>query len=344
MKILHLLQSNHFSGAENVVCQIIKMFDGDKHIQMAYCSCDGQVREEVERQGIRFIPIRELSVKKIIKYEKPDMIHAHDMRASFVVACSCGSIPFVSHIHNNAFDSRGVSIKSVAYWFAAVRAKHIFWVSNSSYEGYKFHRSLKGKSSVLYNVIDIDALYNKMDTDDKSYDYDIVYIGRLTFPKNPERLIRIMRMVVEKKSDVKIAIVGTGDLDKETRRLTMDLKLDDNISFLGFQSNPLKILYDAKVMVMTSRWEGTPMCALEAMALGVPIVATAVDGLKDLVINGKTGLLCDDDHRLALGLVRIISDGRFHDQLSKNSVEMSQQLNDLESYRSAIMRGYGKAK
>lgn len=124
----------------------------------------------------------------------------------------------------------------------------------------------------------------------------------------------------------------------------MDLKLDDNISFLGFQSNPLKILYDAKVMVMTSRWEGTPMCALEAMALGVPIVATAVDGLKDLVINGKTGLLCDDDHRLALGLVRIISDGRFHDQLSKNSVEMSQQLNDLESYRSAIMRGYGKAK
>ena len=165
MKILHLLQSRKFSGAENVACQIIAMMKEEADVQMAYCSRDGQIREVLKERGICYYPIKKLTVsevKRIIRQYKPDIIHAHDMRASFIAAKACGQIPLISHIHNNAFDARGLSVKSVAYIYAALKAKHIFWVSGSSYKGYCFHSLFKKKSSVLYNIVDA---YNKTEVE-----------------------------------------------------------------------------------------------------------------------------------------------------------------------------------
>ncbi|MDO4568696.1 MAG: glycosyltransferase family 4 protein [Clostridia bacterium] len=69
-----------------------------------------------------------------------------------------------------------------------------------------------------------------------------------------------------------------------------------------------KLLHDAQVMIMTSDHEGTPMVALEAMALGVPIVSTPTDGLKDLIDDGRTGFLADDDSVLAGRLIELSED------------------------------------
>lgn len=343
MRILHLLQSNRFSGAENVVCQIIGMMRNEPSMEMVYCSCDGQISDALRERNIPFVPIRELSVKevkRVLKEQKTDIIHAHDMRAGFVAARACGKIPLISHIHNNNFDSRGLSVKSIAYYFAARKAKHIFWVSKSSFEGYAFHKTLTDKSTVLYNIIDVNALYEKMRLDGNSYNYDVAYIGRLTPPKNPQRLMEVFRLLKGKKSDVKIAVVGTGDLETETKTLAKECDLLNNVHFLGFQKNPLKILHDSKVMIMTSRWEGTPMCALEAMALGVPIVSTPVDGLKDLVINGKNGYLTDDDEELASRVLEIVNDPALHDKYSDYVKVQAVRINNVERYKKTIIDVY----
>ena len=157
-----MLQSNRFSGAENVVCQIISLLKQGE-IEFVYCSQDGQIRSALNERGIVFNPLKKMSIlefERVIREEKPDIIHAHDMRASFMAAITCGKIPLISHIHNNNFDSRRVSLKSVLYRYAAMKAKHIFWVSKSSFEGYKFHKGLENKSIVLYNVINIEELKN----------------------------------------------------------------------------------------------------------------------------------------------------------------------------------------
>ena len=65
IKIMHLLQSDRFSGAENVVCQIINMMDNNDIIEMTYCSSDGQIREALNERNIRFLPIRKLTVKEV---------------------------------------------------------------------------------------------------------------------------------------------------------------------------------------------------------------------------------------------------------------------------------------
>lgn len=347
MKILHLLQSDRFSGAENVVCQIISLFGNEKDIQMVYSSRDGQIREALAERNVIFFPIKDLNtkeVKRVINEVKPDIIHAHDMRASFVASIACGKIPLVSHIHNNNFDSRGLSVKSIAYLIAAVKAKHIFWVSNSSYKGYFFHNLFKKKSSVLYNIISIDALYDRMNKDTESYNYDACYVGRLTYPKNPQRLMAVLKKVADSLPDVKAAVVGTGDLEEETKKACAELGLQNNVEFLGFNSNPLKILHDSKVMVMTSRWEGTPMCALEALSLGVPIVSTPTDGLCDLISDDENGFLSDDDTVLAEKIVSIIENGELHRKLNNNAKKNIREYMDSGTYKSKIINIYNNTK
>ncbi len=343
MKVLHMLQSNRFSGAENVVCQIISMCKNED-VEFAYSSRDGQIREALAERNIEFHPVSKVSVaeyRRVIHEVKPDVIHAHDMRACFFAALACGRTPLIAHVHNNNFDSRGLSLKSILFYLAAKKAKHIFWVSQSSLDGYAFHKSFMKKSTVLYNIIDIDALKTKMAADSKTYDYDVVYLGRLTHPKNPQRLIEVLGKAVQKEPDIKIAVIGTGDLEGETKQLVHNKNLTEQIRFLGFQSNPLKILHDAKVMLMTSRWEGTPMCALEAMSLGVPIVSTPTDGLADLIKDDYNGFLSNDDEALAAAVCRICRDAQLHDKLSNNAAEYAAEFMKKDAYIEKIVTSYG---
>ena len=343
MKIMYLLGTSRFSGAENVVCQIIEMMREFSQIEMVYVSRDGQISQALDERNIKFVPISSLSFKevsRVIKELKPDIIHAQDMRASFVASIVCGKISLISHIHNNNFDSRCLSVKAISYLYAGLKAKHIFWVSQSSFEGYAFHNLLKKKSTVLYNIIDIDALYRKMQLDKNTYEYDVVYIGRLTYQKNPERLMRVFKLLVDKLPNVKIAVVGTGDLEIKIKKIAQEYKLQNNVTFLGFQSNPLKILYDSKVMIMTSRWEGTPMSALEAMALGVPIVSTPVDGMKDLIHSGENGYLSDIDEDLVENVYEIICNHNLRMQFSNYNKSSARKMMDLNSYREKILNSY----
>lgn len=343
MKVLHLLQSNRFSGAENVVCQIIGMMKNEPDLQMAYCSRDGQISEALNERGIEFYPINNLTVsevKRVIKEYKPDIIHAHDMRASYIAARACGNITLISHVHNNNFDSRGLSVKSIAYILAAMKAKHIFWVSQSAYSGYAFHELFRKKSSILYNIIDIDELYRKMNTDKNMYDYDVIYVGRLTYPKDPHRLMRVFKAIVEHLPNVKIAVVGTGDLEDEAKTLCREYRIQSNVEFLGYQNNPLKMMHDSKVMIMTSRWEGTPMCVLEAMALGVPIVSTPTDGVKYVVEDGKTGYLSDDDAVLVDRCLKILKDNDLYQRMHQNSLKRAAEILDSKTYKAALDKVY----
>ena len=342
MKVMHVLNSRIYSGAEKVVCQIIHAFQGE--VEMVYCSPESDiVRKMVEAQGVTYLPMKTMSVselRRVIREQKPDLIHAHDMRAGFFSALCCGKIPLVSHIHNNAYDARGLSPKTVGYLLAGFRAKHIFWVSQSSFDGYAFHKLFARKSSVLYNVIDTDEIYTKLSQDSNSYDYDLIYVGRLTYQKNPQRLLRLCARLKESKPDLKVAIVGTGELEEELKALSQELNLEDTVHFLGFQPNPIKMVACSKAIILTSRWEGTPMCALEAMALGTPVVSTPSDGMKDLLTDGVSGYLTESDEQMAVDLLKIFTQPEHRQLLAENARKKFDSLNDGEAYKRAIWTAY----
>ena len=82
------------------------------------------------------------------------------------------------------------------------------------------------------------------------------------------------------------------------------------------------------------------MVALEAMALGLPIVGTPTDGLKDVVVNGKTGWLAENNAELSKYMTDILNNSALYDELSRNSKEKSLNDNNLGSYRALIRQGY----
>ena len=344
MKVMHVLNSRIYSGAEKVVCQIIKDFEKTGEARMVYCSPESEiVAQMLAEQGVTYLKVDSLTpgnLKRVIAEQKPDLIHAHDMRAGLVSALCCGKIPLISHIHNNAYDARGLSLKSIGYLIAGFKAKKIIWVSNSSYEGYLFHKLFAKKSLVLYNIIDTEQIFAKKEQDTNTYDYDMIYVGRLTYQKDPQRLMRLCARLKEQRPNLNVAIVGTGELEAELKDLAARLGLQDNVHFLGFQSNPIKMVHDSKAMILTSRWEGTPMCALEAMALGTPIVSTPSDGMKDLLDDGVNGYLTDDDARMAQVLLKIMNEADHRQMLSENAREKFARINDAPKYKQTIAGCY----
>lgn len=342
MRILHILNTSSFSGAENVVCQIIKMFE-QSDIEMAYCSQDGEIRDVLQSLNIKFYPINEMSkceINRVIDLYQPDIIHAHDMRASYYSSKNTKKVPVVSHIHNNAYDSRILSKKSVAFLFASLKIKHIFWVSSESLAQFYFSKFVRKKSSILYNVIDINSLYQKMSKDQNSYNYDVIFLGRLAEEKDPLRLIDVFEKVKKEIPEVRMAIVGDGALKNEMKELVLKKSLEGNVDFLGFKNNPLKILKDSKIMLMTSKREGMPMCALEAQILGTPIVSTPVGAMEKIIFDGINGFLCEDDHKLVESVCSIILSQKLRDSLSLNSIRIAKNINDVTAYKKKLFKTY----
>ena len=96
----------------------------------------------------------------------------------------------------------------------------------------------------------------------------------------------------------------------------------------------------AKILIMTSRWEGLPMCALEAMALGVPIVSTPTDGLKEIVDDGKTGYLSDDDNILIERCADVLENNELYQNLHQATLEKAAQILDIKTYKEALDKVY----
>lgn len=338
MKILHILNTNKFSGAENVVCQIIGMFKNEQDYNMVYCSLDGPIRETLKNKNIQFEPISKMSIseiKRVIKKVKPDIIHAHDMRASLFAALSCGKVPQISHIHNNNINSR-INFRSISYVFAAMKAKRIIWVSNSSLKGYPFNKLIDYKSVVLYNVINKEELYKKNNDDLNEYSYDIIFLGRLSNEKNPLRFINIIKDVKKEIPTIRTAVVGDGTLMDGVKSSIIKNNLQNNIELLGFKDNPTKILSSSKCMVMTSVMEGTPMSALEALAFGVPIISTPVGGLNDLVENNVNGYLSNDNNELAMHIIDLINNKILRDRLSLGALDKFEKYNAINKYKETL--------
>ena len=291
MRVLHVLTSNKYSGAENVACQIIKMFDND--IEMAYCSPEGPIENSLKDKGIKFIPMNKFSLselKRVVKEYNPDILHCHDLKASI-----CGSLiknkKVISHVHGNKSNMSKISLKSLVYKLACKKIDKILWVSNSCYDDFRFKEKVKNKSLIFPNIISINELELKVEEDTNQYDnFDLVYLGRLVYEKDPLRLIEIAKILKEEIRDFKFAIIGDGIFKNQMEEKIREYGLEDNITMFGFCSNPFKILEKSKLMLMTSIMEGTPMCALEAMALSVPVISTKTDGMVDLV-NLDNGFL-----------------------------------------------------
>jgi len=118
----------------------------------------------------------------------------------------------------------------------------------------------------------------------------LVMSARLEPQKGHRILLQAMQSVRRAFPLVRLVCLGEGCLRNELESQVRDLGLEDSVRFLGYQSNVTDWLALACLSVLPSFWEGLPLSAIESLAAGCPMVATAVDGTPEAVVNGKTGL------------------------------------------------------
>ena len=344
MKILHVLSSSKLSGAENVAADICMMFQGVH--DMTYCSPDGEIKSALADRDVKFIALTKLNtteLKRSIEICKPDIIHAHDVRATVLSVYVSGKIPVISHLHGNIEDMRKIGIKSILYMFAAKKLKKIIVVSESCLDDYFFRKQIERKTICLTNIIYFRRIERLIDKDPKEYNFDFMYIGRLCYPKNPQRVAKIASVVLRQCSTTTFGVIGEGELKNEMETVFRKEGVSDRATFTGQLAFPYKVLKQTKCILMCSRFEGTPIAALEAMALGIPIVSTPVDGMVKLIDDGITGYLSDDDATLSDRVITVIKEEQLRAQLSKNAEDKIKKSMDIQKYCENLLKVYTEA-
>jgi glycosyltransferase involved in cell wall biosynthesis len=181
----------------------------------------------------------------------------------------------------------------------------------------------------------------------------IVTMARLNEIKGLDVLLEAMGIVRRRRPDVTATVLGGPQLGyahhaDELERLRAKLHLDGIVTFAGHVEQPHEVLATAAVYVQPSRWEGVPIAVLEAMALGLPVVATRVGGLAEVVDHNVTGLLVppSDADALAAAILQLLDDPALADRLghagqararTHHSVDAS-VTRLVEVYRAALCR------
>jgi glycosyltransferase involved in cell wall biosynthesis len=158
----------------------------------------------------------------------------------------------------------------------------------------------------------------------------ILYVGRLKKYKGIDHLIMSMREIRKKVRDARLLIVGKGDYMSELTGLTETVGLKDAVEFCGYVSEEKKIelLKKAHVLVIPSIEEGWGIPIIEAAACGTPAIGTNTSGLRDSIIDEKTGLLVPygKPNTLAKKIVRVLENDDLRRRLSSNAMEWAKNF------------------
>jgi len=343
-KVLHILNTAKFSGAENVVITIIESFGKlSEDTEFIYVSPEGSIRDILKEKNINYEPVRAISVselRRVIKKYKPDIIHAHDFTASIIAAVSAGKIPVISHIHNNSPWLKKYCLNSFVYGISCIKYKNIIGVSNSVFSEYVFGRFIRKKASVIGNPIDtskVIELAEKSATEEK---YDVCFLGRLCGPKDPVRFIDIVKKLNE-KVPVKAVMMGDGPYRKTVENKILEYGLEEKVIVKGFVKNPYGILKNSKVLCAPSKWEGYGLMAVEALSLGVPVVAAPVGGLVDIVTD-ECGALCQTNEDYISSIYNLLTNNTFYAEIFAGAFNRAAELDNIKDYCYNLMKLYKK--
>ncbi|WP_321415558.1 glycosyltransferase family 4 protein [uncultured Desulfobacter sp.] len=237
------------------------------------------------------------SLVRLIRTHKIDIVHAHDPK-TYVYAYLLG------------FVFPDVKLVATLHGWVHRRARSSFYSTISNFVLKKFNaviavsRDLE-KRAARAGISNIHMVHNAIDTDkwkpdamsDKngSTTFIIAYIGRLSKEKGPIDFVKAAKGIIERDQGCRFIVAGDGPLLESTKQYVQSLEILQYFDFKGNipQKNMPAIYGEINVVLSSSHTEGMPVALLEALATGVPVVATEVGGVGELIRHGYNGLLTE---------------------------------------------------
>jgi glycosyltransferase involved in cell wall biosynthesis len=363
LKILFVTQSLSTGGAERLVSRLVNSLVDRMNVVVLIKS--GEVSYKVKCPvyvaslgsgsstfgRVRSIFAYAVNIRQIINKERPDVISASLVALPFSIFFALSSNSTrkrcVWNPSTNPFElirSRTtIKMKFVTIYEAIVTVfigAFGYVVSPSAYllQRYrKLHLPLRHATTIRY-FVDPNELHKFALQPPIVWPKDevIVSVGRLATEKNHALLIRAFARV-RGVARCKLFIVGDGPLRKDLLQLSESLNVSKDVSLLGFRDNPFNIMSRSRMFVLSSNFEGMPTSLLEAMALGVPVIATDCEGCIEILgIYTPAGIIVQKNNVVALAeaMLKLLQDRVLCENLSR----MGKQRVSIFSVESALPR------
>lgn len=264
------------------------------------------ITDRLENAGIKIIYLDKKlgldismisKMRKILKAIEPDVIHTHRNCPQYAIpaAIMLGVKKRVHTVHNVADKENGRMARIVNKFF--FKYCHVIPVALSELikeTVISEYGVLKDEIPVIFNGIDLSKCITKNDYAIND-NFKILHIGRFSEQKNHIGLLQAFKLFHDNHSDSELWLIGDGDKKLEIENYVAQNNLISSVKFLGLQSNVYGYLHDVDIFTLPSNYEGVPMTLIEAMGTGLPIVATAVGGVPDMLTDGNDSLIIDND-------------------------------------------------
>lgn len=361
MRICSIVTSLTSGGAETLVANLSDEFSANGHVSFVIALCDasavGNARDAEERlkkqiaaAGGRFVSLAlpsarplvsgALALRRALRELRPDVVHVHTARAALMLFVGQVRVPAILTHHNSVlgfsptlfrlFDRVvgsyvAISQETRRMLEASVR-RPVVQIVNAAGRGFRARAPRSVPSSPL-RVLTVGTI-----SDQKNYPLLIATAAAL----RDAGVIQPLPVFV---------VAGNGsDLD-DLRRQVVAADLCENVSFLGERNDVAALMKTADVYLNTSRYEGMPIALLEAMRMGLPIIATDVAGNRELVAQGENGFLeAEDPVALASAITLIAGHPDLYANLSRGALRHAEKYSigsaaalHLELYRSVCL-------
>jgi glycosyltransferase involved in cell wall biosynthesis len=317
-------------------------------------------------------PLRDLqTIRKlvsILRGQRPHIVETHTAKAGFVgrVAARLAGVPAVLHVfHGHVFYGYFGALQTRAFIgierFLARWTDRVITISPAQQHDIAYVYRIAAPAQVIVVPLGLDLrpfagagpARRRVGRAKLGVPEGVPlvgYVGRLTAVKNPALFVSAAQRVLDSAPDAYFVLVGDGELRVDLEQQIAGLGLSERILLAGWQREMPPIYAALDALVLSSLNEGTPVTAIEAMAARVPVVATSVGGMPDLIADGQTGLLAPpgDAGALAGHVVRVLEEPQWAQALARSGQErvlgrfgVERLVGDMESLYTAVLEEKG---
>lgn len=303
-------------GLERLLCEFVRHADRARFEPVVISlTTRGALAETLESLGAKVIDLNEkgglspglvLRLKRLFRSERIDIVHTHDDRPLIygAPAARWAGRRIIHTQHHGKLSNDDAKQEFLVRW--AGRLAHRFVTVSRDSANFYVSAGLPARNvTTIWNGIDLDAFTYQ----GPCAGGPTVSVARLTREKNVGLLLRAAALVRDADPAFRLEIAGDGPCREELTKLWEELRLQDSVTFLGETREIPALLSRAGLFALSSRSEGVSLTILEAMARGLPVVATRVGGNPEVIVEGQTGVMVplDDPASLAQAILSIRS-------------------------------------
>lgn len=315
--VVHLLSTAtpHGSAHTRIVAALGRHLDPDRYRTTAwFLHEDGPLREQLQLSGVqaRFVPFGGATdptgaarFLRALRTDEPAVIHAHVLGRSLLWACRPSPAQRVAHLHGtHAEDGQPIPLRRVTRGFDAVLATS---------------KTVAGAAGAGAVVVTPGVEVPEGRRPEKPAGPPTIgTAARLEPIKQIDQVIQAAASLRLRYPDLQVEIAGDGTCESRLRALTRSVGIENSVRFLGWRDDLSAVYRGWDVFLIPSEHEGFGIAALEAMASGVPVIASASGGLRELVEEGLSGFLIPvgDTEALADRICRLLGDPHLQDRMA----------------------------